>query len=64
MVNVKDAMLTGAITGGLSQSGAELTNKIFGAGDSVKGAQNVENYCHTIKNAAPTIPKNIHELYH
>jgi hypothetical protein len=62
--NVKDAMLTGAITGGLSQSGAELTNKIFGAGDSVKGAQNVEKYCHTIKNAAPTIPKNIHELYH
>lgn len=41
--NVKDAMLSGAITGGLSQSGAELTNKVFGAGDSVKGAQNVAN---------------------
>ena len=41
--NVKDAMLSGAIMGGLSQSGAELTNKVFGAGDSAKGAQNVAN---------------------
>jgi hypothetical protein len=47
--NVKDAMLTGAITGGLSQSGAELTNKIFGAGDSVKGAQNVKNIATQLK---------------
>jgi hypothetical protein len=47
--NVKDAMLTGAITGGLSQSGAELTNKIFGAGDSVKGAKNVENIATQLK---------------
>jgi hypothetical protein len=39
--DVADAMLSGAIMGGLSQSGAEVTNKIFGAGDSVKGAQNV-----------------------
>ena len=41
--NVKDAMISGAIMGGLSQSGAELTNKVFGAGDSAKGAQNVAN---------------------
>jgi hypothetical protein len=41
--DVKDAMLSGAIMGGLSQSGAEITNKVFGAGDSVKGAQNVTN---------------------
>lgn len=39
--DVEDAMLSGAIMGGLSQSGAEITNKVFGAGDSVKGAQNV-----------------------
>lgn len=39
--NVKDAMVSGALMGGLSQSGSEITNRIFGGGDSVKGAQNV-----------------------
>lgn len=50
--DVKDAMLSGAIMGGLSQSGAEITNKVFGAGDSVKGAQNVANLAKQL-NMAP-----------
>lgn len=39
--NVKDAMTTGAIMGGVSNSGTEIANKIFGAGDSKKGAANI-----------------------
>jgi hypothetical protein len=39
--NVKDAMTTGAIMGGVSNSGTEITNKIFGAGDATKGAANI-----------------------
>lgn len=39
--DVKDAMTTGAIMGGVSNSGTEITNKIFGAGDAKKGAANI-----------------------
>jgi hypothetical protein len=39
--DVKDAMTTGAIMGGVSNSGTEITNKIFGAGDATKGAANI-----------------------